>query len=169
MTLFTESADVSVRPAVAGDQVPITEIQLTAWRVTHHHTLPPDVLEHMETDRIREQWESAITETPGRGFGVFIACEGPRIVGFAAVAPGQIIALEVLPDFQRQGHGSRLLSAAVDKLRRDESTEIVTWILDKDAAREQFFSGAGLGSDNRVRTLAAGPREVNETRWSAEL
>ncbi len=169
MALFTESADVSVRPAVAGDQELVTDIQLTAWRTTHADVLGADVLDLMDIPRIKEQWESAITAPPGPGFAVLVACEGPRVIGFAAVAPAQIIALEVLPDFQRQGHGSRLLSAAVDRLRRDEAEEIVVWILDGDNAREQFFAGAGLGSDERRRTLAAGPREVTETRWSATL
>lgn len=169
MALFTESADVSVRPAVPGDQDLVTEIQLTAWRATHTDALGDDVLDLMDVPRITEQWETAITAPPGPGFAVFVALEGPRIIGFAAVAPAHIIALEVLPDFQRQGHGSRLLSAAVDRLRRDEAEEVVVWILDGDSAREQFFGGAGLGSDERRRTLAAGPREVTETRWSAAL
>ncbi len=169
MALFTETADVSVRPAIAGDQDKITDIQLTAWRTTHADVLGADVLDLMDVPRIKEQWESAITAPPGPGFAVLVALEGPRIVGFAAVAPAQIIALEVLPDFQRQGHGSRLLSASVDRLRKDEADEIVVWILDGDNAREQFFGGAGLSSDERRRTLAAGERDVTETRWSASL
>lgn len=169
MALFTESADVSVRPAVPGDQNVVTDIQLTAWRMTHGEVLGEDVLGLLDVDRIKEQWETAITAPPGPGFAVLVACEGPRIVGFAAVAPAQIIALEVLPDFQRQGHGSRLLSAAVDRLRQDAAEEVVAWILDEDTAREQFLAGAGLGPDGRRRTLAAGPREVTEARWSANL
>lgn len=169
MALFTESADVSVRPAVPGDQNVVTDIQLTAWRMTHGEVLGEDVLGLLDVDRIKEQWEAAITAPPGPGFAVLVACEGPRIVGFAAVAPAQIIALEVLPDFQRQGHGSRLLSAAVDRLRQDAAEEVVAWILDDDTAREQFLAGAGLGPDGRRRTLAAGPREVTEARWSATL
>lgn len=169
MALFTESADVSVRPAVPGDQEIVTEIQLTAWRQTHSEVLGDDVLGLLDVPRITEQWETAITAPPGPGFAVLVACEGPRIVGFAAVAPAQIIALEVLPDFQRQGHGSRLLSAAVDRLRQDEAEEVIAWVLGQDTAREEFLRGAGLGPDGRHRTLAAGPREVTEARWSASL
>lgn len=169
MALFTETADVSVRPAVAGDEDVVTEIQLAAWRSTHADTLGPEVLTMLDEEQIRGQWSSAITAPPGPGFAVLVALAGPRIVGFTALGPGQLIALEVLPDFQKQGHGSRLLSAAVDRLRRDEAEEIVAWILDGDSAREQFLGGAGLGPDGRRRTLAAGPREVTETRWSATL
>lgn len=169
MALFTETADVSVRPAVAGDEVAMTRVQVSAWRTAHAATLGDAVVDLLDEPRMTAQWATAITAPPGPGFAVLVACAGPVVVGFAAVAPGQILALEVEPGSQRQGHGSRLLSAAVDRLRSDRAEEVVTWILDGDAAREQFFAGAGLGPSGRTRTLAAGEREVRESRWSATL
>ena len=55
--------------------------------------------------------------------------------------------------------------------RRAQGTgSISTWVLEGDAAREQFLSGAGLGPDGTARTLAAGPeRDVVERRWYAEI
>jgi GNAT superfamily N-acetyltransferase len=169
MSLFRETADVSVRPAVPGDDVAMTAIQVGAWRADHHDVLGDDVLDALDTVRMREQWAAAISAPPGPGFGVLVACDGADVVGFAAVAPGQLLALEVEPRHQRGGHGSRLLAAAVDRLRRDGATEVVTWVLDGDAGREAFLSGAGLGPDGRTRTLATGVRDVVEHRWVAEV
>jgi GNAT superfamily N-acetyltransferase len=169
MALFHETADVSVRPAVAGDEAHITTIQLDAWRATHTPVLSTEVIDALDAERMREQWAAAITTAPGPGFAVLVACEGATVIGFAAVAPATLVSLEVAPDHQRRGHGSRLLAAAVDRLRGDGSVEMATWVLDDDAAREAFLSGAGLGPDGRVRTLAAGVREVTERRWSASI
>lgn len=169
MSLFRETADVSVRPAVPGDDVAMTAIQVGAWRADHQQVLGDDVLDALDTVRMREQWAAAISAPPGPGFGVLVACDGADVVGFAAVAPGQLLALEVEPRHQRGGHGSRLLAAAVDRLRRDGATEVVTWVLDGDAGREAFLSGAGLGPDGRTRTLATGVRDVVEHRWVAEV
>jgi GNAT superfamily N-acetyltransferase len=169
MSLFRETADVSVRPAVPGDDVAMTAIQVGAWRAHHRDVLGDDVLDALDTVRMREQWAAAISSPPGPGFGVLVACDGPDVVGFAAVAPGQVLALEVEPRHQRGGHGSRLLSAAVDRLRRDGSSEVVSWVLDGDAGREEFLAGAGLGPDGRTRTLATGVRDVVEHRWVAEV
>ncbi|MBD5788158.1 GNAT family N-acetyltransferase [Cellulosimicrobium terreum] len=169
MSLFRETADVSVRPAVPGDDVAMTAIQVGAWRDAHDDVLGEDVLDALDTVRMREQWAAAISSPPGPGFGVLVACDGPDVVGFAAVGPGQLVALEVEPRHQRGGHGSRLLTAAVDRLRRDGAQEVVAWVLDGDTAREAFLGGAGLGSDGRTRTLATGPRDVVEHRWSAAL
>ncbi len=169
MSLFRETADVSVRPAVPGDDVAMTAIQVGAWRSSHTDVLGDDVLDALDTVRMREQWAEAISSPPGPGFAVLVACAGADVVGFAAVAPGQLLALEVEPRHRRGGHGSRLLSAAVDRLRRDGAGEIATWVLDGDTARETFLAGAGLGPDGRTRTLATGLRDVVEHRWSAEI
>ena len=169
MALFRETADVSVRPAVPGDEEAVTRVQVSAWRDTHESALGDGVVDALDTAVMRDRWAAAIASPPGPGFAVLVALDGPLIVGFAAVAPGQLVALEVAPDSQRAGHGSRLLSAAVDRLRTDGAQEMVTWVLDDDTARERFLSSAGLGPDGMSRTLATGVREVVERRWSAAI
>ncbi|WP_125775239.1 GNAT family N-acetyltransferase [Antribacter gilvus] len=167
MTLFRETADVSVRPAVAGDDEAMARVQVAAWR--HAGILGDGVIDALDTGKMQERWAASLQSTPGPGFALFVALDGPRIVGFAAVAPSQILSLEVEPAFQRAGHGSRLLSAAVDRLRTDGAEQVKTWVLEGDTAREDFYGSAGLGFDGTVRTLATGVREVTERRWSAQL
>jgi len=167
VALFRETADVSVRPAVAGDESAVTDVQVASWRATG--VLGEGVIDALDVPAMRERWSSAITSPPGPGFGVLVALDGPRVVGFAAVSPGQVLSLEVLPESQRGGHGSRLLAAAVDRLRADGSDTVTTWALVDDTARAAFLKASGLGEDGRSRTLATGVREVVEHRWSAQI
>ena len=167
MALFRETADVSVRPAVAGDESAVTDVQVASWRSTG--VLGEGVIDALDVPAMRERWSSAITSPPGPGFAVFVALDGPGVVGFAAVSPGQVLSLEVLPEAQRAGHGSRLLAAAVDRLRSDGAETVTTWALVDDKARAAFLEASGLGEDGRSRTLATGVREVVEHRWSAEI
>ncbi|GAA2221670.1 hypothetical protein GCM10010413_12290 [Promicromonospora sukumoe] len=167
MALFRETADVSVRPAVAGDEAAVTDVQVASWQATG--VLGEGVIEALDVPAMRERWASAITSPPGPGFGVLVALDGPKVVGFAAVSPGQVLSLEVLPGSQRGGHGSRLLAAAVDRLRSDGAETVTTWALVDDTARAQFLAASGLGEDGRSRTLATGVREVVEHRWSAQI
>lgn len=181
MALFRETADVSVRPATPGDEAAITRTQLRAWRSSHGEVLGADVLEQLDAAAVQEQWAQAITAPPTGGHHVLVACDGPRVVGFAASAPVEggveVVALEVDPDHRRGGHGSRLLTACVDLARETGAGHVRTWVLDGDAAREQFLGGAGLGPDGSRRELASGgpdvdgtgPRTVTEHRWSAQI
>ncbi|WP_418277269.1 GNAT family N-acetyltransferase [Isoptericola jiangsuensis] len=168
MALFREAADVSVRPAVPGDEDAVTDVQVEAWRTTHAETLGGAV-DALDVDVMRRRWADAISSPPGPGFAVLVALDGPRVVGFAAVGPGQVLALEVAPGARQGGHGSRLLAAAVDRLRTDGSTDMVTWVLDGDEARERFLTQSGLGPDGTERALATGVRDVVERRWSASI
>ncbi|MBD9699651.1 GNAT family N-acetyltransferase [Flavimobilis sp. GY10621] len=169
MSLFSPTADVSVRPAVPGDEVAMADLQIAAWRATHAGALGADVLDRLDPDGFRTQWAAAVGTPPGPGFAVLVACAGPRVVGYVALSPGAIAGLEVAPDERRKGHGSRLLSAAVDRLRQDGAEEVSAWVLAGDEGREHFLSGAGMAADGRRRTLDVGGREVVESRWSATL
>ncbi|RYV52430.1 GNAT family N-acetyltransferase [Pengzhenrongella frigida] len=185
MALFSEHADVSVRPAVPGDEVSITEIQLAAWRSGHADVLGSAALDSLDPAVFEARWAAAIRTPPGAGYRVLAACEGATVVGFASVRPlsadeatplaapgGELLALEVAERSQRTGHGSRLLAATVDLLRQDGATYLVAWVLDGDSARAQFLRSSGLGPDDTTRELATGPtpdRTVSEHRWSAEL
>jgi ribosomal protein S18 acetylase RimI-like enzyme len=167
VALFRETADVSVRPAVAGDESAVTDVQVASWRAAG--VLGEGVVDALDVPAMRARWSSAITSPPGPGFAVFVALDGPDVVGFAAVSPGQVLSLEVLPEAQRAGHGSRLLAAAVDRLRADGAETVSTWALVDDKARASFLEASGLGEDGRSRTLATGVREIVEHRWSAEI
>ena len=173
MTLFSEPADVSVRPAVLEDAPVIAAIQLAAWRATHSERLG-EALSRLDEAALVPGWTQAVAQPPGPDHRVLVACAGDRVVGFAAVRPvgegtGEVLALEVHPVERRSGHGSRLLAACVDLLRQDGARQLVTWVLDGDEARVRFLSGAGLGPDGRVRELDAGGEPVRERRWAAEI
>jgi GNAT superfamily N-acetyltransferase len=174
MVLFSEHADVSVRPATAEDAAAITRVQLRAWRAGHAERLGAEVLEHVDVAAVRDAWAAAVAAPPSPAHRVLVACDGPRIVGFAASAPVgeglEVLALEVDPDHQRVGHGSRLLTACVDLARADGATALQTWVLAGDEGREQFLRESGLAPDGTRRDLAVEPsRSVTEHRWTAEL
>nr|WP_129336856.1 GNAT family N-acetyltransferase [Cellulomonas endophytica] len=186
------TADVSVRPAVPGDERALARVQVAAWRGTHTEVLGPDVLDRLDETAMTEQWAAAVTAPPAGGYRVLVACDGPRVVGLVSLglvpdepgpegppgrgAPGGVLlALEVDPGHRRAGHGSRLLAAAVDTLRTDGADQVHTWVLDGDEGRRAFLRGAGLGPQGVRRTLATGtgpdgaPRTVREERWAATI
>jgi len=187
MPLFTDNADVSVRPAVRGDEHAIARVQVEAWRVSHAEVLGQGALDLLDERAIEDQWAAAVVAPPS-GYRVLVACDGPTVVGVVSVAPvpapegrpfdapgGAILALEVEPARQRVGHGSRLLAAAVDTLREDGADQVHTWVLDGDEARARFLASAGLGPDDVARELISGlmpdgsTRTVTEHRWSASI
>ncbi|MFW7413983.1 GNAT family N-acetyltransferase [Demequina sp. SO4-18] len=160
------TADVSARPAVPGDEEAIAAIQLAAWR----DRIGVDAVEEIPRDEVLAAWGAAIESPPSREHRVFIATDGPHVVGFAALAAGgEIIALEVAPEHRRHGHASRLLAACVDTLRITGGTSVRAWALEGDDAREAFLTGAGLGEGGVRRGMETPGGEMTERMFRADL
>ena len=158
------TADVSARPAVPGDEAAIAQIQLAAWR-----SWMGAAADALPAADIEAQWATSITAPPSRKHRVFVATDGPNVVGFAALAPTEIVALEVAPEYRRLGHGSRLLAACVDTLRITTAEEVRAWALEGDTVREAFLTGSGMDLGGVRRVLDGPDGLLAERMWRASL
>ena len=158
------TADVSARPAVPGDEAAVAAIQVAAWR--GWMGAAADALPFSE---IEAQWATSISSPPSRKHRVFVATDGPNVVGFAALATTEIVALEVAPEHRRAGHGSRLLAACVDTLRLASADEVRAWSLEGDTAREAFLTGSGMDIGGVRRVLDGPDGPLAERLWRASL
>jgi GNAT superfamily N-acetyltransferase len=171
-------ADVSVRPARPEDAAGIAEVQLETWRAQYTEILPAEALSGIEAAEAERRWLEAIRTPPTRDHLVFVGFDGGRLVGFAAVGPGtdedsgdaggEILELLVEPGSQRTGHGSRLLSAAVDHLENRYYRRAVTWRFTADEPARAFFTSAGWADDGSRRRLDMG-EPVEQLRLHTEI
>ena len=85
---------------------------------------------------------------------MLVALERNRVVGFAVVGPasdpdcdpiadGELLELTVDADERGKGHGSRLLTAAVDTMTADRFTRAVFWAIATDDELRAFLTSAG--------------------------
>jgi GNAT superfamily N-acetyltransferase len=171
------AADATVRDATAVDAEAIGVVQAAAWRVSYRELLPAGTLAALDPAQIAEVWRDAIVRPPSGAHRVLVAVAAGRVVGFAAIAPageggagdggpsvGELAALVVSPDAERTGHGSRLLNAAVDRLRQVGFGRAVVWVVESDAVRRRFLTSAGFADDGARRTFATGAADAPELR-----
>lgn len=154
---------VSVRPARTSDVDDIGVIQVASWRQRFAGILPAPVLDALSPRDIADQWATSLLLPPTRDHHVLVAVADECVVGFAAIGPagdpdadpseGELIALEVDPAAQRGGHGSRLISAAVDHARDVPWRSVTSWYPLADEARRAFLASAGWGPDGAYRDL----------------
>jgi GNAT superfamily N-acetyltransferase len=174
----------SVRLARATDVDAIATVQRRAWRQSYAAILPAEALTELDDADLAWEWGRAILAAGDHR--VFVALnEGEGdVVGVASVGPtadpdispetsGEIGVLLVDPDYQRAGHGSRLMAACIDMMRAADKSDCATWIPLDDQARRVFFTSAGWGPDSAYRDLEFTPgvtvREVRlVTSWVPE-
>ena len=155
-----------VRLARTSDVDGIAEVNVRAWRQRFHGAIPDAVLDAMDARDLAMVWASGILNPPTTRHQLLVAIEEQDVLGYAAIGPGQdpdaeavtaeLLALEVDPDHQRLGHGSRLLAAAVDHARSLGAEELVAWCLVSDEPRRAFLQSAGWGPDSAFRDVVVG-------------
>jgi GNAT superfamily N-acetyltransferase len=156
-----------VRTAAPDDAAAIARIQAAAWRAVYGEVLPAEVLDELDSSVAQGRWREAVTAPPTPRHRVLVAMTGADVVGFAAFGPtddndlvpmvhAELSALSVLPTRTREGHGSRLVNAAVDHLRGDAFLHVHVWLAPPggpDDELNRFLAGAGWAEDGARREL----------------
>lgn len=176
-------ADVSVRPAVAGDASELARIQIDTWRLAYADLLPAPVLAGLSLAEAEASWAQAITAAPTARHRVLVAMEQQWRVGFVAFGPAAeredndpepdttiaVGPVLVEPRWGRRGHASRLLAATVDLARQDGMTRAIAWIPEGDTPTRDFLLSTGWAPDGLVRALETGAGELREIRLHTSL
>lgn len=177
------TADVSVRVAWTQDAPGIAAVQLRAWQHRYDALLPGLLAERgLDPETHVAAWEQSLARPPEARHRALVALERVRVVGFALTGPatdpdadpavdGELGELTVHPDHLRQGHGSRLLQAAVDTLVADGFTRVAIWVDSTDDDTRTFLTGAGWAPDGAIRELAdeAGAGTVKQVRLHSAI
>ena len=101
----------------------------TAWEETYRGLMPDSILE----GRSMEKWIERAKENPDNKY---VALAGRNVIGALGFLPasrdfvtdknsGEIVALYVLKDFQKQGVGKSLLKAGLQDIKRRNVTLFV--------------------------------------------
>jgi GNAT superfamily N-acetyltransferase len=173
-------ADASVRVARVSDAPAVGLVQAVVYREAYAGTLPDEVVAQFEPRAFTNAWRASLTTAPSRDHLLLVACAGEQVVGLAAVGPStdpdgqeaaELLVLAVHPEARRQGHGSRLLNAAVDTARGRDRHVLSTWVLAGDDRTRAFLTAAGLETDgaHRERVIDADGTTAREVRLSAGL
>ena len=158
------TADVSARLAWPDDARSIARVQLAAWRDMYADLLAPEVLESLDVDDFTERWTVSLTKPQDARIRVLVALDRADVRGFALVHPsfdpdadqvtdGEVGELVVDPEHRGEGHGSRLLQAAMDTLAADHFTRVRWWIASTDDALRDFVTSSGWEADGAHREL----------------
>ena len=173
-------ADASVRVARVSDAPAVGLVQAVVYREAYAGRLPDEVVAQFEPRVFTNAWRESLTNAPSRDHLLLVACAGEQVVGLAAVGPStdpdgqetaELLVLAVHPEARRQGHGSRLLNAAVDTARGRDRHVLAAWVLAADDATRAFLTAAGLEVDgaHRERVVDAEGTTAREVRLSAGL
>lgn len=180
--MSSPSADVSCRVAWSDDAAAIARVQL-ATRAHDLGDLLPAAALTTDPAAAEAVWQQLLVRPPDARVRVLVALERNRVVGFAITSPAtdpdtdpvadaELMEFTVAPEERGNGHGSRLLQAAVDTMAADRFDRAVLWAVATDDAVRRFLTDAGWAADTAHRELdldGTGETTVKQVRLHTAL
>lgn len=175
------TADASVRSATVNDAPAVGQVQALVWQEAYDGVVPPQVHAAFDPQSFAGAWRDSLRTPPEGVHRLLVACAGEQVIGFVSIGPsqdpdagqttGEITALGVHPMHRQQGHGSRLVNAAVDILREAGAEHLATWCLVEHESLRAFLTGSGLVPDGAYRDRVISPDDdtAREVRLTAAV
>lgn len=139
-----------VREAIPSDVPSVAKIHMDVWKDTYEGIIPSEVLSQRTYDELEDSWLDRLFEDPDtKEFMLVAENDDGDIVGFIVVATdgdegcrGVIKSIYVYEDYQRQGIGTMLFNAALDKLIEEDILTLIVWTY-KDNKNRVFYEKMG--------------------------
>jgi GNAT superfamily N-acetyltransferase len=145
----TRLASVRFRPADAADAEPIAALHADSWRRHYRGAYADAFLDGDVVADRRSVWSARLAAPSGTE--TVLAERDGQLVGFVHVVfdddPrwGSLVDnLHVVHDQRRTGIGTRLITCAAQAVsRRADGSGMYLWVLQQNAAAQQFYSSCG--------------------------
>jgi len=139
-----------IRPSKKNDARSIACIYVQTWQDTYLSLVPFGYLYAMSQRQLEQEF---INELKSKKVISFVAEDGGEVVGFASggrerhgdyIYRGEIYALYVLKNHQRQGLGTELVSALATKLNHFGIYSMLVWVLEHNPYRRFYEKLNGI-------------------------
>jgi GNAT superfamily N-acetyltransferase len=157
-----------IRPGTFSDIEAISQAYAEAWRTTYEG-LAPDVFVKGMTPQAAQQIFKESLEPNEYSYFLHVAeTDEGRIVGFADGGKershpekgiGELYAIYLLKDFQKQGIGTRLFKAATQSLVQSGMNSMVVWVLEACPSKG-FYESNGGKLQTGIKTLKVAGHEI---------
>jgi ribosomal protein S18 acetylase RimI-like enzyme len=151
--------EVRIRDAKATDAGAIAEIHVAAWRAAYRGVMPDDYLAALSVEKRTAMWQTTIAKAgPAK---LAVAELDGRLAGFCLFGPtrddapsdiAEIYAVNVHPEFWRQGAGQSLCEHAVREAAAREHSAVTLWVLKENDRARRFYERLGFAFDGTEKT-----------------
>lgn len=160
-----------IRDATVEDATGIARVHVETWRSAYAGILPSEYLARLSWEEGARRLQEYLKNMEPERFLLVAEVQG-EIAGFSSGGPersgdevyrGEIYALYVLPAYQRQGIGRRLVGASARRLLQAGTGNLLIWVLSANPSR-RFYERLG-GQPVREREIEIGGISLPEVGY----
>jgi GNAT superfamily N-acetyltransferase len=164
-------SDTFIRAAHPGDAGKLARIHVECWRSTYQGLIPQSYLDQMSEEQITLAMQRGLIDPQND----YLIAEGPQgAIGYICAGPqrshdpiyhGEIYEFYIMPAFQQQGLGSRLLSTIARHLYRNSFYSMMVWVLARNPNRRFYEKSNGIYLHTRSITFAGAKLDAAAYGW----
>ncbi len=142
--------EIEIRPANINDSAGIAHVQITSYRTAYKNFFPPAYFEQMTEVEQTQDWRDLMSDASHDSL-IVAKTNVNEIIGYALGQAErqdfeawecELVALPVLPEYQRQGIGSKLFAAMAGEMKRRGKTALMLWTIKENPVRA-FYERLG--------------------------
>ncbi len=170
---------MNIRKANKKDAHSIASTQVKAWQKAYVDIMPKAYLDSLSVDEKTTSWSKTLLEE-GLGNNLIIEDDG-LILGFCVFGPardndlsnknhGELVALNILPDYWGKGLGSALIEAVLEFAKIEKWEALFLWVLAKNHRARNVYEAQGFtleGKEKFDSNLTG--HELHEVRYVKQL
>ena len=150
-----------IRPGTINDIEEVSRVYAQAWRETYQGLAPDPFVNGMTAGAAAQIFRDSLqTDTHSYFFHVAEApqrrlvgfCDGGKERSHPESGLGELYAIYILKEFQKQGAGRKLFDAAVEGLLKSGMSSMVVWVLEPSPYRK-FYEALGGKLEPGTKTL----------------
>ena len=155
------------------DASDIAEVHIETWRATYAGLIPDAYLVGQSKERREVSWRELIGRRR-RATTLVVELPERRVIGFGDCGPtrdrqlpysGEVYTLYVLPDWQNQGIGRRLLTGLFEELAAKGAHSAFLWVLSRNPTRFFYEAMGGEPVAERQENFAGATLDETAYAW----
>lgn len=162
---------IQIRKANARDAEALGRVHVESWKSTYRGLVPDDYLDSLEPSDRARNFRDWFKEPEDRF--LLAALQEEEVVGFASggkergdhePGTGELYAIYLLPEVQRQGIGRQLFLACADRLGQMGFKRMVLYCLAENL-HQGFYSSLSGTQETCVKQVAIGGKDFNLAKF----
>ena len=158
--------NITIRPAVPGDEQVLAHIQTESWKTAFADILPADELERCTNLQKAEKMYHDVLRREGCNMAIeFVAGQPHCIAAWGknrcdlGDAVGELICIHSLQDNWAKGYGSAMMHYVFTQLEQQGYESVILWVFEANTRARKFYEKQGF-SLTEEKKLINGIAEV---------
>ncbi|HUG14004.1 MAG TPA: GNAT family N-acetyltransferase [Thermomicrobiales bacterium] len=166
---------ITIRAATLDDAASIARVHVASWRTTYRGLVPDGLLDRLAVAPRERYWGGIIANPDAPEFIYVAQSPDGEIIGFVSGGPeqqgsseytGELYAIYLLEDWQRQGIGRRLTREVARELLARGHSSMLLWVFAGSTFRRFYERLGGIVVAEKEETFGGATLLVVAYGWS---